>query len=407
MAANCFGRQNEARVLLVTARFPMARQQLPQGITKTSVKSRRTGKPEDRWRVKLNPVDAAGERHQVNRSFATEREARDFHAETLGAAQAGTYVHASKRTVEQACVEWLASRHSLKPSTKAGYTSALQPVRDRYGTTRLQQLTKSDFDNLVSELRNGKVEGRRRAFKARTVNKMLRVTEQVLKSEQEQGRVVRNVAALVERVRVDDAAKYRTLTEAEMLRVLDHDCRERHLWTLALYGLRRGEVAGLRWANVDLKAGTVTIAEARVYGGPDVGVVVETPKSKKSVRTLPMPADVVRALKAARKQQRAEKILLGPAYQGGEYVACDEAGRPYDPAWISDAWDRMLRDLKIDRVRLHDARHTCGTLMHLRGVPGAAISEWLGHASVAFTMSVYVHSQNDALKAAGAMLRGS
>ena len=61
----------------------------------------------------------------------------------------------------------------------------------------------------------------------------------------------------------------------------------------------------------------------------------------------------------------------------------------------------MLKDLKIAHVRLHDARHTCGTLMHLRGVPIAVISAWLGHASAAFTMAVYAHSQDDALKAAG------
>ncbi|KXP11683.1 tyrosine-type recombinase/integrase [Tsukamurella pseudospumae] len=378
---------------------------LPRGITKVAVANRRTGKLEGRWRVKLNPVDAAGERHQVNRSFTTEREARAFHSETLGAMQAGTYVAVSKRTVEQACKAWLQSRHNLKATTRTGYATALQPVRDRYGSTRLQALTKDDLDSLVTDLRAGEVEGRRRAFKARTVNKMLRVLEQVIDSELKQGNVVRNVAALVERIAVDDATEYRTLTEAEMLRVLDHQCREQHLWTLALYGLRRGEIAGLRWENVDLKAGTVTISEARVYAGPDLGVVVETPKSKRSRRTLPMPPDVVKALKAARRAQRAEKVALGPAYAGGEYVACDEAGRPYDPTWISDAWDRMLKKLKIDRVRLHDARHTCGTLMHLQGVPIAVISAWLGHSSAAFTLATYVHSQDDALKAAGQSLR--
>jgi integrase len=60
----------------------------------------------------------------------------------------------------------------------------------------------------------------------------------------------------------------------------------------------------------------------------------------------------------------------------------------------------MLDELGIKRVRLHDARHTCATLMHLRGVPIAVIAAWLGHASAAFTLSVYAHSQDDALKAA-------
>jgi integrase len=65
----------------------------------------------------------------------------------------------------------------------------------------------------------------------------------------------------------------------------------------------------------------------------------------------------------------------------------------------------MLDDLGIKRVRLHDARHTCGTLMHLRGVPIAVVAAWLGHASAAFTMAVYAHSQDDALRDAGTSFR--
>ncbi|MGC5023568.1 site-specific integrase [Tsukamurella sp. DT100] len=177
------------------------------------------------------------------------------------------------------------------------------------------------------------------------------------------------------------------------------------MWTLALYGLRRGEIAGLRWENVDFKSGTVTIAETRVEGGKGVGVIVETPKSKTSRRVLPLPDDAVAALKSARKHQRAEKLLLGSDYGPGDYVACDEAGEPRSPSWLTDAWDRLQRDLKIDRVRLHDARHSCATLMHMRGVPIAVIAAWLGHSSAAFTMATYAHSQDEALKAAGQSFR--
>jgi integrase len=67
-------------------------------------------------------------------------------------------------------------------------------------------------------------------------------------------------------------------------------------------------------------------------------------------------------------------------------------------------WGKLLDDLGIDRVRLHDARHSCATLMHLRGVPIAVIAAWLGHASAAFTMSVYAHSQDDAPKAAASSI---
>jgi integrase len=114
-----------------------------------------------------------------------------------------------------------------------------------------------------------------------------------------------------------------------------------------------------------------------------------------------MPDEVVEVLRAARKRQAEERLAFGAGYGSGEYVASDETGQPYHPNLLTFRWCKLLDELKIERVRLHDARHTCGTLMHLRGgVPIAVIAAWLGHASAAFTMSVYVHSQDDALMAA-------
>ena len=161
---------------------------------------------------------------------------------------------------------------------------------------------------------------------------------------------------------------------------------------------RRGEIAGLRWANVDLNAKTVTVSENRVAVGKEI--MSGTPKSKASTRTLPMPDEVVEVLRAARKTQAEERLAFGAGYGSGEYVASDEAGQPYHPNLLTFRWGRMLDGLDIERVRLHDARHSCATLMHLRGVPIAVIAAWLGHASAAFTLSVYAHSQDDALQAA-------
>ena len=81
----------------------------------------------------------------------------------------------------------------------------------------------------------------------------------------------------------------------------------------------------------------------------------------------------------------------------------DELGEPHRPEWFSDRFRDLSKAAGLPIIRLHDARHTCGTLMHLRGVPTAVISKWLGHATAAFTMATYVHSQDDALAAAGAM----
>ena len=100
--------------------------------------------------------------------------------------------------------------------------------------------------------------------------------------------------------------------------------------------------------------------------------------------------------RAAKSLQTADKLSIGAAYQSSGYVMVDEAGRPLSPHALTSRWSRMLAAAGDPPVRLHDARHTCGTLMHLEGVPIAVIAAWLGHAS-AFTMATYVHSQEPAL----------
>lgn len=102
-------------------------------------------------------------------------------------------------------------------------------------------------------------------------------------------------------------------------------------------------------------------------------------------------------LKAARARQTAEKLAVGTAYRGLGYVVCNEIGEPYHPDTLSKMWTKAVKAAGVPVIRLHDARHTCGTTMHLQNVPAAVIAAWLGHADVAFTMRTYVHSQPDAL----------
>lgn len=375
------------------------RQQLPPQIRKVEVKDRSTGKPVVRYEVTtdagINPE--TGRRKQTRKRFTTEKDARDYLSTTQAAVTAGTYVARSNRTVRQVIDEWLASKHNLKASTLLGHKSKLSAVTDELGEVEVQKLSKAHLDDLVTRLRAGEVENRS-AWSPRSVNYMLSIFTSALESELKQGNVVRNVAALVERVDESGRAEMKTLTQDEMFKILDHECRDQHLWTLALYGLRRGEIAGLKWSSVDLSAGTVTIEQNRVV--VERQVVTGTPKSKKSKRTLPMPPEVVDVLKAARKRQLEDRLAAGSQYGGGEYVASNELGEPLHPDAITSRWEKMLKKLGIPAVRLHDARHSCATLMHLRGVPIAVIAAWLGHASAAFTMATYAHSQDDALKVA-------
>jgi integrase len=98
------------------------------------------------------------------------------------------------------------------------------------------------------------------------------------------------------------------------------------------------------------------------------------------------------------RMQAVEQLAAGPAYERSGHVVADHLGRRYQPDTVSDYWAAACAKAGVKRIRLHDARHTCGTLMHLEhNVPVAIISAWLGHADTAFTMRTYVHNQPEKL----------
>jgi integrase len=136
-----------------------------------------------------------------------------------------------------------------------------------------------------------------------------------------------NAAAAMKKV-ARDHAEMQTYTPAEIrtvLRAADKD-RNGHLWYLALSGLRRGEIAGLMWSDVDFDAGTITVARSRVeLGGGPTTVLENEPKTKASRRTLPLDEGLLAVLRRASARYAQEKLALGAAHADSGYVACAEA----------------------------------------------------------------------------------
>ena len=106
-------------------------------------------------------------------------------------------------------------------------------------------------------------------------------------------------------------------------------------------------------------------------------------------------------LEAAKARQAAERLALGSAYRSGAYLVSNEIGDPYSPAVLFRYWRDAVKAAGVRHIKLHAARHTCATLMHLQGIPVAVIAAWIGHKDASLTMRLYAHSQDTALKAAG------
>lgn len=384
----------------------MVRRQLPPQIRRIDVVRRSTGKAAVRYQVTVDAgIDpATGKRRQVRRRYGTEREARDALAEITGAASQGTFVPRRTNTVREVCERYVAGRHKLRATSKVKLNYDLQPLIERHGDQPVQRLTKGHVDELVADLLAGGTttgKGRtRRPWGAIAVNKFTQTVAMVLADAQRQGFVARNVAEHVDPVAVGHR-NVDTYTAAEVSAFLASIAKDRlaHAWELALCGLRRGELAGLRWRDIDLNAKTLSVTNNRVDAG---GRAVENdPKSTMSRRTLPLPDRLLSVLRAARARQVAERLAAGVAYRLGEYVVSNEIGDPYHPQVLSRYWRDAVKAAGLRPIKLHAARHTAATAMHLNGVPVAVIAAWIGHRDASLTMRLYAHSQDDALRAAG------
>jgi integrase len=147
-----------------------------------------------------------------------------------------------------------------------------------------------------------------------------------------------------------------TYTPAEVRRLLTaaRDDRLEAAWHLALYGLRRGEICGLAWADdIDLKARTLTIRESRV--SVDGRPVSSPPKTDRGRRTLPLSDALTRTLRRARRRQAAERLKAGTLWQDTGYVVTNELGRPLHPDTLSDRWVVLTTAAGVRRLRLHEA----------------------------------------------------
>jgi integrase len=351
--------------------------------------------------------DENGRRQQLTRTFDTKREARAELSRIRHQRNEGTYVKPSKTTVSELLDSYLrAACFEKEENTKVSYRNALLPVRERLGTREAQSITRGD----IEELRDWMLaSGRRRGGKpgtglsARSVRLTLGRLSAAFEMAVEDGQLARNPVRHVKPPKQTPRERV-TWTEAEARTFLTVAKKDRlHVaWRLALFGPRRAEILGLRWHDIDLDAKTISIANTRVL--VDGKVIVKPPKSRNSVRSLPLDNETVTAFRALHTRQAAEKLAAGTAYENSGYVVVDALGRPVHPDWFSDEFARLARQAGVPSIRLHDGRHSCLSLLEKQGVPISIISKWAGHYDPSFTYSVYVHAEQEDLSSAASTL---
>jgi integrase len=171
------------------------------------------------------------------------------------------------------------------------------------------------------------------------------------------------------------------------------------LWVLAASsGMRRGELLGVRWSDVDLDAATLQVRSSRVAFG--ALQVTKEPKTTRSRRTIPLPDRTVEALRTWKARQARERLAAGSAYTDLGLVFADELGGYLSPSGTSKAFGRQVKAAGLPRITLHQVRHSFATIALEQGIDVLYVSELLGHSSAAITQTVYQHSRPERVRAA-------
>ena len=271
----------------------------------------------------------------------------------------------------------------IKDSTAEGYETNLKAyVVPHVGHCKLAKLTADHVEHMITALEE-------KGYSANTQRLARTTLGMALQSAVARGRLPNNVARLAEAPQVRSSKTKKVMSPAQLEAVLEaiKNDRLRGLWWfLALTGCRKGEALGLLWSNVDLEAGLVTIASTLKRTRRQL--VRDTTKTAWSTRTLTLPPQLVRELKAHRVRQAAEKIAA-EGYWTGDYVFTTKVGSPIDVRNALRSWKNVLDRSGVGHFTIHNLRHSLATRMRELGVPLEDIADWLGHANVSITKQFY------------------
>ena len=192
------------------------------------------------------------------------------------------------------------------------------------------------------------------------------------------------------------AAYYNQSELAELFRAVSGSDIYIPVILAAYYGLRRSEVLGIKWSNINFENGTIKIAHKVVeqkVDGKYQAVGHNKMKTESSNRTLPLIKEATIALQKLKLHQEEQRRLCRDSYihEYDDYVCVNEIGQLLSPNHISTKFGELLKENCLKHIRYHDLRHSCASLLLANGVPMKAIQEWLGHANYRTTADVYSH----------------
>ena len=342
------------------------------------------------WQLRYDaPPDGTGKRRFVSETVrGNKKDAERVLRERLASIENGGYVAKDKETVAQYMQRWLQTYAATNTTirTQEGYKGNV----DRYivpsiGGIVLQNLTGRHIQTMYGQMLD-------RGLSARTALHVHRVLREALGHGVKWGILTRNVADATTPPRPDN--RQADMWDAETIDqflVAAEGGRFRSVYHLAvLTGMRRSELAGLKWDHVDLVNGRLSVIATlqRIIGQ---GLVAGQPKTPRSRRSIALASDAIELLHSLRGRQIEQRLDFGELWMNSGYVFTQEGGKPINPPSVSKDFASIVRKAELPHLTFHGLRHAHATLALTAGINPKIVSERLGHSNIAVTMDTYSH----------------
>jgi integrase len=332
------------------------------------------------------PTDpATGKRRQKRITADTRKELESKASAIIHTAETG-FIEPRGVTLAAFWERWCdAKAPTLSPSTDRRYRDSGRLHLGALAGMKLARITPGDVQRLYADRLSSGLSGT-------SVRHLHNTIHCALADAVKWGLVVRNVCDAVDppaRSRVE----MKTWSSAEaraFLAAADGDELEA-LWRLAITtGMRRGELLGLKWADVDFDAHALSVRRS-LSRGASSRLIEREPKTQAGRRRIALSSETVESLRRHRVRQIEYRLSIGIAYEDHDLLFVNPFGRYIHPNTLSTAFARLTREANVPRIRFHDLRHTSATLLLAEGIHPKIVQERLGHSDIAMTLNRYSH----------------
>lgn len=352
-------------------------------------------------------------KQKIKSGFRTRKDAEAWFNRKVEQLRQGVAPHDDRMTLAEYLTDWITVLEGPTSRVKA---PALRAYRNHVnghiipaiGSVRLSELHAGHIEAAKAKWgQTAPVRGKDDVISARTVRHIFATLKSALNRAKRQRIIAVNPCELVDA----PAAERKEMqaldipAAAALLRAFEGTVLDAPVITAIGTGLRRGELLALRWSDVDLSAGTLTVNRAIEHENGKTRF--KEPKTKRSRRTINLPPFVTERLRRHRVEQAERFLSDGLGRPIGETLLFERAGEPWVPNTFGTAFWRVLDDAKLPHIRVHDLRHSFASMALEAGVDLKTVSTALGHTTISTTADLYAHVTSSLLKDAAERIDGA